>query len=75
MTDGAQTCVQCRGVFLDPQPDGSRYFHVCGTGTTGAPVPRGTRAWIRGALRRPQVAIAPPPPPDSRRYRMYWEGP
>ena len=22
-------CLSCGGIYLDPQPDGGRYFHVC----------------------------------------------
>jgi len=44
------TCEKCGGVYLDPQPDGSRYVHVCPPPAAPAPAkPRGLvgRAWDR----------------------------
>lgn len=39
-------CEGCGGVYLDPQPDGSRYVHVCPPPRPPAPAPK------RGLLRR-----------------------
>jgi hypothetical protein len=25
----AKQCATCKGMYFDPQPDGSRYFHAC----------------------------------------------
>ena len=67
------TCEECGGVYLDPQPDGSAYFHVHLPEPTGAPEPGGALNAIRSALGR--AIVAPPPtPPPGQAHRIYWEG-
>lgn len=67
--NGASTCVKCRGVYLDPQPDGSRYFHVC---PGPPPVMPAQPPGVLGRIRRRLAPRAPTPPGKS--HRLYWEG-